>query len=135
MGKSKTGQMSRRDFARSAALAAASVAALRANAFAQAEAPTASQPAPQQSEEPKLSPESRAEVETKVQNIFRKHGQRLSEEQKTDIRRLVAEGQKSLDSLRAFPLENADEPATVLKLFPETQLGQRSKAAPRHTSH
>ena len=64
----------------------------------------------------KLSPAAQAEVEMKVGSIFRKYGSRLSAEQKTDIRRVMAETQDGLEKMRAFVLENGDQPATVLKI-------------------
>jgi len=64
----------------------------------------------------KLSPAAQAEVEAKVASIFRKYGTRLSDEQKADIRRAMAESQDGLEKMRAFVLENGDQPATVLKL-------------------
>lgn len=59
----------------------------------------------------KLSPSARAEVEMKVASIFRKYGDRLSDEQKADIRRIMAESQDGLEKLRAFALQNGDQPA------------------------
>lgn len=64
----------------------------------------------------KLSPAAQAEVEMKVASIFRKYGDRLNDEQKTDIRRAMAETQDGIEKMRAFVLENGDQPATVLKL-------------------
>jgi hypothetical protein len=123
--------MSRRDFARRAALAVASVAVLPKSLASQSETPTPAHPAPQQpAEQPKLSPESRAEVEAKFGSILHRHGQRLSEEQKADVRRLLTESQKSLEALRAFPLDNADEPATVLKLYPERGPSEQRPSPP-----
>ena len=61
----------------------------------------------------KLSPSAQAEVEAKVASIFRKYGSRLSNEQKLDIRRAMAETQEGLEKMRAFPLDNGDQPATV----------------------
>jgi hypothetical protein len=112
------GVISRRDFARRAALAAATAAALPSSFLTHAET-TAAPQAAQQPEEPKLSPESRAEVEAKIQAILRKYESRIPEDQKADVSRLVREGQKSLELLRAFPLDNADQPATVFELYPE----------------
>jgi hypothetical protein len=112
--------ISRREFARRAAWAAAGVAVIPDHLLPASEALAMQQPV-----EPKLSPEGRAEVEAKVQAIFRKYGQRLSEEQKADLQRLVTEGQKSLESLRAFPLDNADQPATVFEIYPEAHRGER----------
>ena len=72
--------ISRREFARRAAWAAAGVAVIPGHLLAAPEALAVQQPT-----EPKLSPEGRAEVEAKVQAIFRKYGQRLTEEQKADL--------------------------------------------------
>jgi len=59
----------------------------------------------------KLSASAQAEVEMKVASIFRKYGDRLSDEQKADIRRIMAESQEGLEKMRAFKLENGDQPA------------------------
>src|SRR6476661_8349002 len=59
----------------------------------------------------KLSASAQAEVEMKVASIFRKYGDRLSDEQKTDIRRIMAESQEGLEKMRAFKVENSDQPA------------------------
>ena len=108
--------ISRRDIARRAAMAAATAACLPAELLA---APPQPAPlAPQQAEE-KLSPESLAEVDAKIQALFRKYGDRLSEAQKADIRRLLTEGQKPLELMRKFPLDNADQPGNVPKLYPD----------------
>lgn len=61
----------------------------------------------------KLSPAAQAEVEMKASSLFRKYGNRLNDEQKTDIRRILAETQDGLEKMRAFVLENSDQPATV----------------------
>src|SRR5262249_1646422 len=53
----------------------------------------------------------------KVGNIFRKYGDRLSPEQKADIRKGMADGQEGLDKMRAFALANSDQPATVFVTF------------------
>lgn len=108
--------ISRRDFARTAALAAAAAAIKPGEMLAHT---TAEPTAQASSAESKLSPASQAEVDANVRAILAKYGNRLSEPEKKDIRRLVTEGQKSLDKLRAFPLENADQPALVLKLVPD----------------
>lgn len=65
----------------------------------------------------RLTPQGRAEVEAKIANIFRKYGERLSEEQKADIRRIMAETQEGLDKMRAFPLENSDQPADAFRAY------------------
>lgn len=65
----------------------------------------------------KLTPQSRAEVEAKVASIFRKYGERLSDEQKADIRRIMAETQEGLDKMRTFPLENGNQPADAFRAY------------------
>jgi hypothetical protein len=111
--------ISRRDFARRAALAAATAAAMPAGLFA----PAAAAPAlaqPQQAPAPtKLSPEVQAKVEEKYQALLRQYGGRLSAEQKADAHRLLVEGQEGLEALRAFPVENSDPPATIFRPLAE----------------
>ena len=64
----------------------------------------------------KLSPGARAEVEMKLSSIFRKYGDQLNDEQKIDIRKVMAETQSGLEKMRAFPLENGDLPATIFRV-------------------
>jgi len=112
-------QISRRDFTRRAALVAATAGCLPLELPGQPAAPAERQQAPLPGDKP--SPESQDEVQIKIQSILRDHGDRLSEAQKADIRRLVAEGQKPLEALRAFRLDNSDQPANVLSLYPDSQ--------------
>jgi hypothetical protein len=119
-------RISRREFARGGALAAAS-AALPAMAGSAAQVP-----AP----EPTLTTTSQAEVDAKVSAAIRKYGNLLSDEEKLDVRRLLTEGQKPLDAMRAFRLDNSDQPANVLKLYPEAPVpapapSRAPAAAPR----
>jgi hypothetical protein len=65
----------------------------------------------------KLSASAQAEVEMKVASIFRKYGDRLSDEQKADIRRIMAESQEGLEKMRAFKLENGDQPADAFRAY------------------
>ncbi len=65
----------------------------------------------------KLSPGARAEVEMKASEIFRKYGSRLSQEQRADIRKVLAETQDGLEKMRSFTLTNSDQPATALRLY------------------
>lgn len=66
-----------------------------------------------------LSPQLKAEGELKYQWVIENYGSRLTDEQKKDIHRLIMESQKPLAAFRAFPLDNADQPATVLKILAE----------------
>jgi hypothetical protein len=81
----------------------------------------------------KLSASAQAEVEMKVASIFRKYGERLSEEQKADIRRIMAESQEGLEKMRAFKLENSDQPADAFRAYrSEAKLGG-AKEKPKTT--
>src|SRR5579859_7278407 len=72
----------------------------------------------------KLSASAQAEVEMKVASIFRKYGDRLNDEQKADFRRIMAELQEGLEKMRAFKLENSDQPADAFRAY-------RHEAKPR----
>jgi len=65
----------------------------------------------------KLSVSAQAEVEMKVASIFRKYGDRLNDEQKADTRRIMAESQDGLEKMRAFKLENGDQPADAFRAY------------------
>ena len=113
--------MDRRRFALGAAAAATTALIHPAEALEQAQ-PTGTPAQASTQDEPikkamaKLSPGAQSEVEMKVNSIFRKYGSRLSDEQKADIRRAMAETQDGLEKMRAFVLENGDQPATVLRI-------------------
>jgi len=64
---------------------------------------------------PKLSEQSRAEVEERYQTIVKQYGSRFTPEQKTDLRRLCFLAQPPLDVLRAYTIQNGDSPALYLK--------------------
>jgi hypothetical protein len=95
------GYISRRRFGRAALLGAAlpSVSA-----------------APQQPAGPGLSDAESAEVEARYNNAIRQYGDRLSEEQRQRIRRILATNERMMSHIREFPLDNGDTPATILKL-------------------
>lgn len=117
--------LSRREFARCIAVASAGAAILpgdlRAGAAVLRPEPFVQEP------EQELSTAAQAEVAAKVDSILRKYGSRLSDEQKSEIRRLVREGQAPLEKLRAFPLDNANQPATVLRLYPDVTASSHGK--------
>ena len=139
----KSGGISRREFARRAAIASAVAAVAPAAALATAEARSTEPPnvaaadrrgrlsatssnafnpeAQQPTNLPKLSPESQAEVDARIETIFAQYGKRFSDEQKADLRRLCAVAQLPLDRLRAYALENGDAPALYLKPLVERE--------------
>jgi hypothetical protein len=143
MNGKKTKGISRREFAKRAAIASAAAsivpAVAGASAATKALASGAAQAAPdpknthatgifaaaaptqQPANTPKLSTESQAEAEARYQSILNQYGKRLSEEQKTDLRRLCYVAQPPLDRLRAYNLANGDAAALYLKPLVERE--------------
>jgi hypothetical protein len=138
----KPGSISRREFARRAALASAVAAVGPTAAIATTGAPSkqhanvaaadgrrrlsdpSSSAVPLEqlpADMPKLSPESHAEVEARIQNIFSQYAHRFSDAQKADLRRLCVLAQPPLDRLRAYALENGDSSALYLKPLVERE--------------
>ena len=118
-GKKRTG-ISRREFGRRAAIV---TAASLVPASALASASAVAEPTPQQSSTtPPLSPAGQAEAEARYQNILSLYGDRFSEAQKTDLRRLCFAAQPPLDRLRSFPLDNNDAPSLYLKPLMEREV-------------
>lgn len=109
--------LDRRQFTLGAAAVAATALIRPAEALAQSAGNVAELDEKTRTAMAKLSPQARAEVESKVANIFRKYGDRLSDEQKADIRRIMAESQEGLEKMRAFPLENGDQPADAFHAY------------------
>ena len=102
--------ISRRDFSRVMALTAASAALPLTPGAAAGGAAMGQEAKP---EALKLSPEA----ESQVQALMSKYGTRLTEEQKADVRRLIGLAQKTSETMRAFPLSNSDEPATIFRAY------------------
>jgi hypothetical protein len=107
----------RRQFTLGAAAAAATALVRPADALAQAAAGVSELDAKTRAALARLTPPARAEVEMKVANIFRKYGDRLNDEQRADIRRIMAESQEGLEKMRAFPLENGNQPADAFRAY------------------
>jgi hypothetical protein len=141
--------MSRREFARRAALASAvaSIAPIAQGAavtayvshaapstgesIAQAP-PPASPPAAAASQNPpanapRLSAESQSEADARFQSILVLYGSRFSNEQKNELHRLCVAVQPALDHIRAYKIENGDGPALYLK--PQYEREKKPKPA------
>jgi hypothetical protein len=112
--------ISRREFARRAAFVSAAATLTPSNLLS-AESVARPLPAQQPANAPKLTPESQAEVDSRIQSIFAQYGSRLSDAQKADIRRLSTEAQPPLDRLRAFATANGDGPGLYLKPLMERE--------------
>jgi hypothetical protein len=119
--------ISRREFARRAALASAVASIAPAAAITATSAvgqsstqdpsPPKAAPSPQNPmpNAPKLSVESQSEADARFQAILVLYGTRFSPEQKNDLHRLCAVAQPALDHIRAYKIENGDGPALYLK--------------------
>jgi len=106
--------LSRREFAKRAALGtAAIVAPVPLSPLAE----SAQLPA----EAAKLSPPSQAEAQARYQAILAQYPDRFSDAQKTDLKRLCFVAQEPLDKLRAWSVANADQPALYLKPLVERE--------------
>jgi hypothetical protein len=135
------GRITRREFARSAAVASA-VAAVAPAALSTPAAPlneranvpaadrggrisdpssTVAPPEQQPADLPKLSPESHAEAEARIQTVLAQYGGRFNDAQKTDLRRLCFLAQPPVDRLRAYAVENGDNPALYFKPLVERE--------------
>lgn len=122
----KSNKMSRRDFARTAVVAAAATAIPPPIAPTGRRDDSATENNSRGSHGDDLSAARQAETDARVAEVYRRYGDRLSAEQKTEVRRLAGELQKALDKLRAYPLGNGDQPATVLRLVPAATEARRA---------
>jgi len=115
----KKNRISRRQFARRAALLSATASLTPAvNVFA---VPAPAAPAQETPGAPKLSPASQAEADARYQQILAQYGSRLNADDKAIVKQANATLQESLDHIRAFPLENGDGPALYLKPLVERE--------------
>jgi len=121
--------ISRREFARRAAIASA--VAIAPAATLSGLPVSAEFPGQQTKDTPSLSPESQTEAEARFQSILVVYGARFSEAQKTDLRRLCGLAQLPLDNLRKFTIENGDSPALYLKPLVERAKKSGPTAIPR----
>lgn len=120
-------EISRRQFGRKAALAAAASISAQALLAASA-APSA--PARDQKSEPlkSLTPQQAADVDAKLANILRKYGDRFTDDQKKRLRRILAQHQRLMAPVREFAVRNGDPPASVLRVSFD-QVSQRKEGS------
>lgn len=116
---SPSDSISRRQFARNAAVVAA--ASISAPALLPAvEAPERDAPSQEQDQKAEplkgLSAEQTADVDAKLANILRKYGDRFNDDQKKRLRRILAQQQRLMAPVRDFAVKNGDPPASVLRL-------------------
>ena len=134
MKRSDDKPLSRREFARRAALGTAAVIAPAPLVYPERtegtrrvypEHAVSEGPLLDSAQEPpaaaKLSPQSRAEAEARHQAILTQYPDRFSDAQKADLKRLCFVLQPQLDSLRAWTVGNSDQPALYLKPLVERE--------------
>jgi hypothetical protein len=128
MGTKNGSAISRREFARRAAFVSAA-ASLSPAGLLSANSGVAAATALQSANSPKLSKESQAEADSRLQAIFSQYGHRLSNAQKDDLKRLAHDSQQMLDRLRAYPTTNGDAPGLYLKPLIERERKPTPKPA------
>ena len=114
--------LSRRDFARQVATIAAAAVAAPAALVAEPRQKDASHAKPSavppREGPPAPPPPEQAETEAKYDAMIARYGLRLTDEQKKQARQALEFMHRSLEPLRAFPLENGDEPAEMYGALP-----------------
>jgi hypothetical protein len=108
----KSARISRREFGLDAAVAATAAAALAASPSSLLTprrdrdniSPTIAAGEQETAASLKLTPEQSRDVDAKLANIIRKYGERLSEEQRKHLRRILAYNETMLAPIRAFKL-------------------------------
>ena len=119
--------VTRRQFGKQAAFASLSAALAVTPAAGQTDA------APSSDKETNAS----GDIEARYQQVIRRYGDRLSEEQRKRVRKILAYNEKLLAPIRSFPLENGQPAATVLKFYedaeatPEAEAGAARRASRR----
>jgi hypothetical protein len=121
--------VSRREFSKQIALVAGAVPSTRvlgSLASLSPESPAAHHgPVSQNDRVQELSADGRLRFETMWQNVLRKHGDRLSDEQKSRLRKIVANNVVMLESVYGVALANGDTPATALLLVEDQSTSRR----------
>lgn len=119
MNRKDGDSISRREFARRASIVSA--VSMVPSSLLAPDLPTSEQPSAQTPETPPLSPESQAEAEARYQSILAVYGNRLSNVQKFDVRRLCFLAQVPLDNVRKYAVDNGDAPALYFKPLVERE--------------
>jgi hypothetical protein len=68
-----------------------------------------------EADDPPQTPAPSAEAVLRLQTILALYGSQLSDDQRSDLKKICNNTQSSLDRLRAHPTENSDAPALYLK--------------------
>jgi hypothetical protein len=111
--------VTRRQFGKQAAFASLSAALAVTPSAGQTDA------APPSKKETNAS----GDIEARYQQVVRRYGDRLSEEQRRRVRKILAYNEKLLAQIRSFPLDNGQPAATVLKFYEDAQATPRAESA------
>jgi hypothetical protein len=125
MNKNDASLLSRRQFARRAAVLSASAAIVPGEALLP-DSLTGSQDAANTAQ---LSPEGRLEADSRYRQILGLYGDRLDDAQKAHIKKMCEDLQPTLEKIRKYKLENGNEPALYLKPLVEREKKRQSAAA------
>jgi hypothetical protein len=117
--------LSRRQFARRAAMLSASAAIVPGETLLPAPASAVPQNI---GKGPQLSPEGQLEADSRYQQILSLYGSRLDDAQKAHIKQMCLDLQPTLEKIRKYNLENGNAPALFLKPLLERE--KRTPAAP-----
>ena len=110
-------KISRRGFAGKAAAMAATPFPMISRLFGVNRTPGRAAGQSQQESALDLTSDQVREADAKLANAVRQFGDRLSQEQRGRLRRILLYNEKMLASIRAFHIENGDAPASVLSYF------------------
>jgi hypothetical protein len=124
MNKNDVSLLSRRQFARRAAVLSASAAIVPGETLLP-DSLTGSQDAANTAQ---LSPEGRLEADSRYRQILGLYGDRLDDAQKAHIKKMCEDLQPTLEKIRKYKLENGNEPALYLKPLVEREKKPKSAA-------
>ncbi|HYL96418.1 MAG TPA: hypothetical protein VET69_11505 [Terriglobales bacterium] len=110
--------VTRRQFGKQAAFASLSAALALTPAAGQTDAASPSE----------KEANASGDIEARYQQVIRRYGERLSEEQRKRVRKILAYNEKLLAPIRSFPLENGQPAATVLKFYEDAEATPRASA-------
>ena len=115
MKENEDHKLSRRAFARRAALLSATASIVPAGIMLPPEAFPGPFPSAQSADFPRLSAEGQAEADVRFQLVLSRYSNRLSEEEKQRTKALCYSLQTTLEQVRAYPIKNGDVPALFLR--------------------
>jgi hypothetical protein len=129
----KTGSLiSRRQFARRAAVVSA--AATLSPETILASSPSPIPPQSSQNPPPQLSPQAQIEAESRYHQILTLYGDRLDDSQKANIKRMCSDLQATVERIRKFNLQNGNASALYLKPLVEHPKKTSSAVPPKSPS-